>query len=232
MLRTIRRSLSAILVIVSIFLLVWAAIPNGHQNHIQDITLSEMKPQNGDGRVSIFNMDTRRVTLEWPKSMRIGETEVITLRFEPEGGTAPASAAQMGGNDIYERYNLMAEARFEVAGVRVEPANPIRESMPRGQVVKFRWQISSSQSGTYDGTVWLSLRLLPLDGSPTSQNPVFIKEITFQAKSLFGMSEAMATILGGVGVVVAGGLVFDDMIRGIWRRIKKKTTKYSKETKV
>jgi hypothetical protein len=220
MLRTIRRSWAVILVLVSIFLFVWAAIPNQHQTYVQDISLPDIKPPNGDGSTALLSMNSRWVTLEWPNSMRIGEMEEITLSFKPVAGNNLAADAQMVENSVYERYNLMAEGRFEVAGVRVKPSNPIRESMPEGQVVKFTWQISSNKAGIYDGTVWLSLRLLPLDGSPAIQVPIFIKETTIQATSLFGLNIGMVYILGGVGVALAMITASSDII-GLKRKWQK-----------
>ena len=106
----------------------------------------------------------------------------------------------------------MAEAKFEVAGVRVEPANPTRVSMPPGQPVRFKWQISAEQAGAYGGNVWLSLRFLPLDGSTPIQVPIYVKEFGIKATSLLGFSGTTARLVGGVGVLLSLLLVFNDMI--------------------
>jgi hypothetical protein len=106
----------------------------------------------------------------------------------------------------------MAEGRFEVAGMKVTPREAIRESMPAGQAVKLRWQISTDQAGDYKSTVWLSLRLLPLDGNQVIQVPIFIREMNIQATSLLGMSEAKVYLLGGVGLLLAGFIASKDIL--------------------
>ena len=163
--------------------------------------------------------------------MRIGETEEITLILEPVTGEKSSQTPSLVSTDIYSIYNIMAEARFEVAGVTVNPANPIRESMPSGQTVKFKWQISTDQVGSYDGKVWLSLRLLPLDGSQASEVPIYIRELRLQTTSLFGMNEAMAYFVGGVGVVLSLVIEYGDMISWFKRLVIKNNTKDAKDTK-
>ena len=175
-------------------------------------------------------LGARQVVLEWPESMRIGEQEQISLIFEPMISETTGFDQSDAGTDIYSAYNVMAEAKFEVAGVMVKPTNPIRASMPSGQTVKFRWQISADQVGSYDGQVWLSLRLLPLDGSLVSEVPVYIRELKMQTATLFGMTEAMAYLVGGAGVVISFVIEYGDVIRWIHKRKRKKTTKERKIT--
>ena len=170
--------------------------------------------------------------LDWPSSMRIGEQEEIKLVFEPVDTDASSPNQLPESLNIYNNYNIMAEARFEVAGIRVSPANPTRETMPPGQTMKFKWQISTHQAGSYDGTVWLSLRFLPLDGSQASEVPIFIHEVKIQTSSLFGMNETMAYFAGGSGAVLGVVIIFGDMIAIIRRRTRKITTKYNTDTKV
>jgi hypothetical protein len=165
-------------------------------------------------------METRQAVLEWPKTMRIGEIEEITLIFEPVEGESSSQNLSSVLPELYSIYNVMAEARFEVAGIRMNPTNLTRKSMPVGQAVKFKWEISSDQVGSYKGTMWLSLRLLPLDGSQASEVPIYIHEVQLQTTSLFGMNETMVYIIGGVGIVLSMVIVYSDMIGFVRRRIK------------
>jgi hypothetical protein len=180
---------------------------------------------------TILSMPDRQVTLEWPDSMRIGEDETITMVFAPEVTDSPSSSQLAGYADVYSLFNLMAEARYTVSGVSVSPANPIRESMPSEHSVKFTWNVNAEHPGTYDGTVWLSLRYLPLDGGHASESPIYIQEVNLQTSSLFGLNETMAYLLGGVGFALAVAIVYDDLIALIRRRIKKKTENVPKDTK-
>jgi hypothetical protein len=149
----------------------------------------------------------------------------MTLVFEPVESVSATSDQPAGYSDIYSLYNLMAEVRYDVSVLSVTPANPTRESMPAGQRVKFTWKINAVQVGLYDGTVWLSLRYLPLDGGQASQVPIYIQEVKVQTSSLFGLNKTMAYLLGGVGVVLAAVIVYDDLIAWVRKWMKKKSPK-------
>jgi hypothetical protein len=227
----IRRILSLIIVLTSVLLIVWVSLPNPHQALTQSIIPTEMQlPSNGQTPIPML-IKTRQISLIWPNSMRIGEIEEITLVFKPVENVASSTKPQVESSDIYKSYNIMVEARFEVAGISVSPANPTRESMPAGQTVKFKWQISTNQVGSYDGNVWLSLRFLPLNGTQASQVPIFIHEVKIQSSSLFGMNETQAYFVGGSGVALGVVIIFGDMIVLIRRWMKKMTTKASMGTK-
>jgi hypothetical protein len=178
MLRKFRRAVSLILLLISLVLIVWAALPNPLQSIIQPVSYAETQiPFSIQGSTSTM-MEPRQVILEWPKSMRIGETDEIILKFEPVISETGPSNLTFGTFDIYNRYNIMAEARFEVAGIGVKPANPN----------------------------------LPLDGGKAIQVPVYIQEINIRTSSMFGLNESIAFLLGGVGIMFATVLVYDDLI--------------------
>jgi len=226
MLKKIRRALSIGLLLFSSGLLIWASLPSKRQVAIQTISPSEMQLPSTTQAVIPAILETRQVVLDWPSSMRIGDMGVITLVFEPIPNNPPSNNPQGEFSDVYDNNNIMAEARFEVAGISVNPANPTRESMPSGHSVKFEWQVNLEQAGSYHGNVWLSLRFLPLDGTTASQEPIFVREVDIHAASLFGISAPMARLLGGVGIILSVLIIFDDMISWArkWKRRMDLTT--------
>jgi hypothetical protein len=171
----------------------------------------------GDQTASI---PARQLKMEWPESMRIGEEEQIRLSFT-QAEEQPGLKEQRGYLDAYAAYNIMADSRYEVAGMRVKPAVQSRESMPAGKPVNLTWKISSDRVSTYDGQVWLSLRYLPLDGSAAIEVPIYVQEVSIKTTSLFRMNESMATILGGIGVIASAALVYDDVARIVLLVLKK-----------
>ncbi len=206
-------------------------MPNKHQTVIQTIPSSAMQISPTGQVDDALSIPNRQVVLEWPVSMRIGEDEVITLIFEPVV-TEPVSTDHSAGNsEVYSHYNLMAEARYDVSGVSVKPANPTRESMPPGQLVKFSWKVNAANEDSYSGTVWLSLRYLPLDGGPPSQVPIYIQQVTLETSSLFRLNETKAYLLGGVGIVLAAAIVSDNLIAWVLNRKTKKTSKDAMDIK-
>lgn len=212
MLKKIRRALSIGLLLFGSSLLIWASIPSKHEVVEQAISSSEMQlPSDTQANIPSI-LETRQVMLEWPSSLRIGDMEGITLVFEPIANDMSANNPQDKFSDVYIDYNIMTEARFEVAGISVSPAIPTRESMPSGRSVKYEWQINAEQVRTFYGTVWLSLRFLPLDGNKAIQKPIFVREVDLHATSLCGMSAPMARLLGGMGIILSVVIIFDDMI--------------------
>ncbi len=209
--------------LIATVLISRAAIPNKHKTVFQTISSTEMLIAPIEQDADPLSMPTRQVELEWPESIRIGEDETITLDFKQ---VSPDSISPdvVGYADVYSHYNLMAEARYDVAGVTVVPANPTRESMPAEQPVKFSWNVNSNQVGFYAGTVWLSLRFLPVDGGQANQVPIFIHEMNINVSDIFGLSESMAFLLGGLGVVLAGMIVSDDLVFLVRKSIRKITT--------
>jgi len=215
----LRRGFAMVLLSMAAGVLVWAFVPAKRQVMMATLSPADMqlKPDGGGNSPAILG--SRLVMVEWPSVMRIADRYWMELDFSQLDDGLSLTEQPAGFSDAYEDYNLMAEARFEVAGIRVEPSNPTRESMPRGQPLKFKWQLTATQPGTYDGTLWLSLRFLPLDGSPPSQQPVYVQKVRLTTTRLVGMSAPVARWTGGVGALLGIVLLFGDMI-GWFRRSK------------
>ena len=221
MLTTIRRVLSLLLILAGCGMLLWAWLPNPRQALSQYIEPPAMQaPAAGFAQI-LASLEVRQVRMEWPTSLRIGEPGAITLSFDPVRSEIIVPKPEAQFSDVYNSYNLMAEGRFEVAGRRVDPANPIRESMPSGQTVKFTWQLSPQEIGTYECNVWLLLRFLPLDGSPASEVPVFVHQVDIQATSLFGLGGPQARLLGGVGIIASVILSLDLLFCRVIKRAER-----------
>lgn len=148
---------------------------------------------------------------------------------EPEEGLTPIP--QEVFPDVYTSYSLMAEGRFEVAGVRADPANARRESLPAGQRIEFKWKVSAAEKGSYTGNMWLTLRFLPLDGGEAVERPIFVHEVKIKAISLLGLGGAMARLLGGVGIIIGMALNYDVMIKLAGRVVNRLDPQLNKDAK-
>jgi hypothetical protein len=224
MFRKIRRVVAFFLFVVSLFMILWAALPNHRLIDEGSISPAMMVPP-ADGKSSgPGSIPARIVRLEMPASMRIGDEELIKLRFSPATGQN-LSDGLTEFTDAYTFYNIMAEGRYEVAGMHVDPANPTRESMPAGQPVEFTWKITTDEPAAYEGNIWLSLRYLPLDGSPAIEVPIYAREFTIHTSSLLGMNESQVYLLGGLGILISAVIVYDDIIGIASAIIKKKASR-------
>ena len=238
---TIRRVLATCILLLSVILLVWAMLPGKREVATLVLSPFEMKMTSGSAGSTPAILEDRRVTLEWPSSMRIGDKGIINLTFDVNAGGNPtpslaSGASNEGGNgqsltNVYITHNVMLEGRFEVAGMRVDPANPISESLPEGQPVSFKWEVSMPQAGSYECTLWLTLHFLPLDGSEASHQPIYARRIKIDNTSLLGIGGSAVRLLGAGGILLSGCVVFDDMI-GVVKNLKRKITTKDMKRKI
>ncbi len=212
MLKKIRHILSIILLLAALGILAWGVWPGQRVMYTQYVEPQAMQVPSTSTSGHVAVLAIRQVKLEWPESMRIGDQAVVTLVFEPAGGEVLLPPPQDGFSDVYASYALMAEGRLEAAGLRVDPADPRRESLPEGQAVKFSWQVDPQQAATYPSKAWLLLRFLPLQGGQAAEAPVFVRLLDIHATSLLGMTGPSARIFGSLGIVLGLALSYDLLI--------------------
>jgi hypothetical protein len=178
--------------------------------------------------------ESRRLTLEFPPVMRTGDSTRIRLQLEVDdlGGITPT--AVMEGNvvtgeiveipNLYETHNVIAEARLDMAGMEVQPAGTISEPLTQGLPVTFYWSVRPNESGNYEGTAWLHLRLIPKAGGAESRIPVSVQFLEIEANSFLGLVNGnMARGIGAIGSVIGSVLGFpfmDDLVKWLWRRLR------------
>lgn len=179
--------------------------------------------------------ETRRLTLEFPPKMRAGvEGDIVRLRLEVDelGNITPT--AEIEGNivmgetieipDLYETHNVTVEAKLDLAGMQVQPAESVFESLSRGQSATFYWSIRPQEPGTYRGTVWLHLNFERHSTGEKSRIAVSAQIIEIEAVDFFGLPVNVARTSGVVGSVVGGIVGFpfiEDILKFLFKRKKK-----------
>ena len=180
-------------------------------------------------------LETRRLTLEFPPKMRAGvEGDIVRLTLEVDelGNITPT--AQIEGNvvvgetveipDLYETHNVTAEARFDIAGMEVQPPEAIMEPLKRGQSATFYWSIRPQDPGKYRGTVWLHLNFTDKSTGEESRIAVSAQIVEIEAVDFFGLSVNVARTSGVVGSIVGGVVGFpfiEDILKFIFKRRRK-----------
>ena len=178
--------------------------------------------------------ESRRLTLEYPPSIRVGDSDVIRLTFGVDtlGNVTPTAEVQ--GNivsrkivqipNIYDTHNIFAEARLDIAGLNVQPPDIQSESLTQGQSVTLYWSVQPTSAGTFRGTVWFYLRFVNKVSGAESQQTVSAQPIQIDATNFFGFSGGVARIAGGIGSIIGAVLGFpfaDDIIKWLYGRLKK-----------
>lgn len=178
--------------------------------------------------------EQRMLTLEYPASIRAGDSDLVllTLEVDAQGNLTPT--AQIDGNvvqgevisipNVYDTHNIMAEARLDLAGVEVQPSEIVSETLLPGQKVTFRWSVLPENVGNYKGTVWFYLRYIPKDGSPDTRQALSAQLIEIDALALFGLKATFTRWLGVVGTAIGSVLGFpfaEDVLKWLWKRVRK-----------
>jgi hypothetical protein len=179
------------------------------------------------------SLESRRVTLEFPSQIRLGDSDIVRLTLEVDELFGLTPTAQVAGNvvqgetvqipSLYETHNVIAEARLDMAGVEISPPGTTSEPLLPGQSVTFFWSVRTEAGGTYRGTVWLHLRFVDKVSGAESRRAVSAQQIELQAVNFLGMSAGVARGLGAVGSVLGGilGIPFlEEIVRTFFRRRK------------
>jgi hypothetical protein len=217
---------------------------------LSEPTQAALLPDNFPTPTSQFNLPTentpqtpqpaipesRRLTLEFPPVIRTGDSARIRLQLEvdEQGNVTPTAVVE--GNvvkgevvqipNLYETHNVIAEANLDMAGVEVQPSGIISEPLSPGQSVTFYWSVRPTESGKYEGTVWLHLRFVPKGGGEESRIPVSAQFVEIESKSFMGfLNGGTARGIGALGSLIGSVLGFpfvDDLVKWLWGKIRSK----------
>lgn len=178
--------------------------------------------------------ERRRLTLEFPPQIRAGDSDVVRLTLEVDelGNVTPT--AQIEGNvvtgevieipNLYETHHVIAEAKFDIAGLEVSPPEIFSQPLSQGQTVTFYWSIRPREVGVYRGTIWLYLRFVDKLSGEESRKTVSAQIVEIEAVNLFGLSTSFVRGTGVIGSIVGtviGFPFFEDIVKFIFGRRKK-----------
>ena len=175
--------------------------------------------------------ERRRLTLEFPAQIRAGDSDVVRLTLEVDDLGDITPTAQFEGNvvtgevveipDLYESHNVVAEAKFDIAGLEISPPEMISQTLSKGQSVSFYWSIRPQDPGTYRGTVWFYLRFVDKVSGEESRRAVSAQIVEIEAVNVLGLPANLVRTAGGIGSVV-GAIVgfpfFEDIVRFVFKR--------------
>ena len=187
--------------------------------------------------------ERRRLTLEFPEKIRVGDSDVarLTLEVDDLGNVTPT--AQFGGNvvtgevveipNLYETHNVIAEAKFDIAGLQISPPELVSQTLSKGQTVNFYWSVRPADPGNYRGTIWFYLRYVDKVSGEESRKTVSAQIVEIESVNILGLPANLVRTTGGIGSVV-GAIVgfpfFEDVVKFIFG--KKGSRKNKNMTKI
>jgi hypothetical protein len=178
--------------------------------------------------------ERRRLTLEFPPQIRAGDSDLVRLTLEVDDLGNLTPTAQIGGHvvdgeiieipNLYESHHVIAEARFDIAGMEVRPPELVSEALSPGNTVTFRWSIRPPNVGVYRGTIWLYVRFVDKQSGEESRKTVSAQLVEIEAVNFLGLSGEFARTTGIIGSVIGtiiGFPFFEDIIKFILNRRNK-----------
>lgn len=178
--------------------------------------------------------ERRMLTLEFPPSIRAGDSDLVrlTLAVDEQGNLTPT--ALTAGNvtrgeivsipNVYDTHNVLAEARLDMAGVEVRPPDTVSEPLLPGQTATFFWSVSPTEVGSFKGTVWFYLHFVPKDGGQESRQALSAQVIEIESTALLGIQAGQARLLGLAGTFLSSilGLPFlEGMLKWLWKKMRR-----------
>jgi hypothetical protein len=178
--------------------------------------------------------ERRRLTLEFPPQIRAGDSDLVRLTLEVDDRGNLTPTAEIGGHEIegriveipnlYESHQVIAEARFDIAGMEVRPPDLVSEALTPGSSVTFRWSVRPPDVGVYRGTIWLYLRFVDKQSAEESRKTVSAQLMEIEAVNFLGLSGEFARTTGIIGSVVGtiiGFPFFEDIVKLLFKRRNK-----------
>jgi len=175
--------------------------------------------------------ERRRLTLEFPPQIRAGDSDIVRLTLEVDDLGNLTPTAETGGNvvtgevieipNLYETHNVIAEARFDIAGMQVSPPGLTSQPLAQGQAVSFYWSILPDGVGVYRGTVWFYLRFVERASGEESQKTISAQPVEIEAVNFLGLSADLARSFGVVGSIagtIIGFPFLEDIVKFLFRR--------------
>jgi hypothetical protein len=179
-------------------------------------------------------LERRRLTVEFPPQLRAGDSDLVRLTLEVDDLGNLTPTAEIGGHEIegrivevpnlYESHQVIAEARFDIAGMEVRPPDLVSEALMPGNSVTFRWSIRPPDVGIYRGTIWLYLRFVDKQSGEESRKTVSAQLMEIEAVNFLGLSGEFARTTGIIGSVVGtiiGFPFFEDVVKLLFKRRNK-----------
>jgi hypothetical protein len=200
--------LTILILIVSLVFVLWGFWPLGHSVRILQISPDDLSPDPAHGTISPASKvnSVGQLVLQMQPVIRKGESSKIQLTLEnDQKGISPSDIRLIShAGHSFEAYRILAEARLEVSGVEVSPSDSLTQSWIPGQPAVFSWNLDSSETGLYQGTVWFTFRFLPIAGGSEIQKTISAQRIEVKSIDLLGWGSPWARFLGGIGIVLCG----------------------------
>lgn len=223
--KNLRRAASLAILLFSIILLGWGLWPFPKQVRSLSINLpstaaalgnmaspqSELQVQASPEYEWLSGIsETRRLRLEWPNRIHVGDSGFITLTLMTElSGEALNSNARDSSTQFEELQSphiSVIQARLDIAGIDSDPYGEILQPVRMGDPMIFEWHLRPHVEGTYPATIWLHILNIPQSGSDNLRQPLSAQVLEIESVKLLGMGGSEARLVGALGIMAGAFL--------------------------
>ena len=210
----LRRWAAILVFVLSLLLLGWANLPVGVvRNQVPMPTIELQLPVK---EVVAVLSEQRLISLEYPLQLRTGGVKIVRIRVDMDEHGQITPTAEIGGQaiqgrvisipNLYDTHNLVLESRLDVAGLQIEPAGSQSEPLRPGRAVSFDWRVHANSPGTFQGSLWLYLNIVPKAGGDVERRTLLAPLIEMRASSFLGLNQYWADGLGVAGLIASSML--------------------------
>ncbi len=162
--------------------------------------------------------EARQIELEYPASIKLGESDVIHLSLAPsqKGYVVQAEFPehQTSQQEVPVQrppgYDLYAVARLDGVAFDLTPQGDQVRSLPAGETITWSWSLTPRRAGQQRLALTLLLRWQPVPAASGSlrEAVIFSRGLQVQVSSFLGLPPALAGLIGaGMAVLALLGLV-------------------------
>ncbi|MBI5932646.1 MAG: hypothetical protein HY867_02975 [Chloroflexi bacterium] len=189
MMKKIQFALSLALIVFSLPMLAWGFIPPRRETVSTPLLIPADLPALPEART---------IHVTYAPVTRLGDSQVVELNLSADG--------DVDGENVYEEYNVIVEARLELEGADARPADLVSAALARGASPTFYWEVTQREAGAARGTVWLYLRFVPKAGGEEARGPVLAQRVEARSRSVLGRTGSEARMGGVVGLFIGVGM--------------------------
>ena len=160
--------------------------------------------------------EQRMVEVEWPPSMRLGDSDVVRLSLIPDtaGYTLKTEFLEHQGQSQSVRiprpdgYFLYAISRLDGVGFTISPEGEQEQYLPEGETVTWRWSLTPRQPGQQRLTLALKLHWLPgaQAAGPERSAVIYSQALDVRVLSFLGLTQGQAMTAALFSLLLGGGL--------------------------
>jgi hypothetical protein len=186
----VRTSLGLLILAFSILLLVWGYWPAHRELRVRPVSVN----------TGITPSEEGALTLLFPPRIRVGDAGVVRLTLEVDAlQDFLLTPGETDSSTFYDTHNVIAEARFDLPGVPIQPSELISAPVSQGQTAVFYWTLRPGDAGKFGGTIWLYLRAVDKSTGQERRETVSAQIVEIEAVKFLGLAVNRVRLIGLVG---------------------------------